>query len=165
MLMQQFCEATGLSRDTVRFYIKKGLLSPTVGSVSSSGHASNRYQVFDTAQIERAGLIRSAQMIGFSLSEIAELAADYEQGRLTAARKAEIIRTQLTLLAERAAKIAALRAYLGAKLDWVEGGERGAPPTLPQHTDASDGTRTRGIDSSTERAPRVAAARRSGRPG
>ena len=57
MLIKGFCEATGLSRDTVRFYVRRGLLSPAIGS-----GAGNRYQVFDAAQVERAKVIKAANI-------------------------------------------------------------------------------------------------------
>jgi DNA-binding transcriptional MerR regulator len=137
MLIQEFCRATGLSRDTVRFYVRRGLLAPAIGAparastaADPSGRPSNRYRVFDAAQVERARLIRAAQTLGFTLREIAALAAAYEKGRLTAARKAEVLRAQLAELDARATRLATLRRYLGQKLAWVEAGEVGTPPRL-----------------------------------
>lgn len=145
MLIQEFCEETGLSRDTVRFYVKRGLLTPRIGA--SSGNlatsspsptvrgrafrASNRYQVFDRGQVERARLIRAAQGLGFTLAEIGELASTYEAGGMTRTRKAAVLRAHLVALDERASRLRAVRRYLGAKLAWVEAGERGAPPATP----------------------------------
>jgi DNA-binding transcriptional MerR regulator len=147
MLIQEFCRTTGLGRDTVRFYVKRGLLTPAVGSAprgsqGSSARAvpSNRYQVFDAAQVERARLIREAQALGFTLAEIAALAASYERGALTAARKAEVLRAHLAALDARAARLDALRAHLGAKLRWVEGGERGAAPSFAPRVPAAGGS-------------------------
>ncbi len=159
MLIQEFCRATGLGRDTVRFYVKRGLLTPTVGSAPKGGAASrtpgNRYQVFDAAQVERARLVRAAQGLGFTLAEIAALAAAYERGALSAARKADVLRAHLAALDARAARLDALRGYLGAKLRWVEAGEQGAPPSF---TPPADG----GAPPAAERGP--AAGPRGQRP-
>jgi MerR family copper efflux transcriptional regulator len=125
MLIKEFCQATGLSRDTVRFYVKRGLLRPHVGA-----RQSNRYQVFDAAQIERARLIKSAQRLGFSLKDIAGLAKAYEARGLTLERKAEALRAQLAEIDDRARVIRAVRGYLAAKLQWVEGGEVGDAPSM-----------------------------------
>ncbi len=142
MLIQEFCRATGLGRDTVRFYVKRGLLTPTVGSApkggATNGVPGNRYQVFDAAQVERARLIRAAQELGFTLAEIAALAAAYERGALSAARKAEVLRAHLAALDARAARLDALRGYLRAKLRWVEAGEQGAPPSFATAADDPD---------------------------
>lgn len=145
MLIQEFCEATGLSRDTVRFYVKRGLLTPAIGARSGSAIPSpershvrgrterptNRYQVFDAGQVERARLIRAAQGLGFTLAEIAELASAYEAGALTRTKKVALLRVHLAALDERALRLRAVRRYLSDKLKWVEEGERGAPPTTP----------------------------------
>lgn len=123
MLIQEFCRASGLSRDTVRFYVKHGLLRPSVAP-------GNRYRVFDEAQVERARLIRSAQALGFTLREISALGAAYERDGLPPARRAEVLRDQLARLDARAAQLDAVRGYLAAKLRWVEAGEAGPPPRL-----------------------------------
>ena len=61
MLIAEFAETTGLTRDAVRFYVKHGLLRP---SVATSG---NRYQHFDESDIERVVLIQSGQALGFTI--------------------------------------------------------------------------------------------------
>jgi DNA-binding transcriptional MerR regulator len=145
MLIQEFCRATGLGRDTVRFYVKRGLLTPAVGAAprgaTNAAAPSNRYQVFDAAQVERARLIRAAQALGFTLAEIAALAAAYERGALSTARKAEVLRAHLAALDARAAHLDTLRGYLGAKLRWVEAGERGTPPAFAPAAAGTEGPR------------------------
>jgi MerR family transcriptional regulator, copper efflux regulator len=125
MLIKQFCEATGLPRDTVRFYVKRGLLKPTIGSRSC-----NRYQHFDAAQVERAMLIRSAQGLGFTLRQIGELAKDYEQETLSAEDRVGVLRAQLVQITTRERDLREMRRYLEAKLLWLESGASGAQPTF-----------------------------------
>lgn len=166
MLIQEFCDATGLSRDTVRFYVKKGLLTPQVGagpggttlpsaSTRAAAHRvvrpSNRYQVFDAAQVERARLIRAAQGLGFTLAEIAKLAAAYDAGGLSRARKIALLRAHLEALDERAARLRAVRHYLTAKLRWLESGERGAPPPAPDELRAPPAPRRLGARAAAKR--------------
>lgn len=125
MLIKEFCEATGLPRDTVRLYVRRGLLKPDIGSAQS-----NRYQVFDDAQIERARTIKMAQALGFSLREIAQIGAAYDRDGLAAADRAEIIRARLEALDEQAGMLSAMRGYLAQKLAWIEAGEQGTLPAL-----------------------------------
>jgi len=127
MLIKQFCVATGLPRDTVRFYVKRGLLKPTIGSGSA-----NRYQHFDAAQVERAMLIRSAQRLGFTLRQIAELAKDYEQGTLSTEDRAGVLRAQLAQVTARERDLREMRRYLQAKLLWLQAGASDAQPTFGQ---------------------------------
>lgn len=125
MLIKAFCEATGLPRDTVRFYVRRGLLSPAIGS-----GAGNRYQVFDAVQVERAKVIKAAQRLGFSLKEIAAMGTRYAGAGFGSEQKAAVLRAQIARLVEQERELRKVRAYLEAKLRWVARGERGDPPSL-----------------------------------
>jgi DNA-binding transcriptional MerR regulator len=124
MRIDEFCRVTGLPRDTVRYYEKRGLLTPAIGV--------NRYREFDAAQVERARVIRTAQALGFTLAEITALGAVYERGGLTRARRARLLRDRVADLDAQAARLQALRAYLVGKAEWLEQGELGAPPALAE---------------------------------
>ncbi len=123
MLIKQFCEATGLPRDTVRFYVKRGLLTPEIGS-----RPGNRYQVFDGAQVERVKLIKTAQRLGFSLKQIADLGERYDAEEIGSDAKLAVLRAQIDGIAEQERELRQLRKYLMAKLSWVENGEKGQSP-------------------------------------
>ena len=53
MFISEFARAAGLPPDTVRFYVKRGLLRPEEGA-----GGSNPYQVFTKADLEMARLVR-----------------------------------------------------------------------------------------------------------
>lgn len=127
MLIAEFARATGLSRDTIRFYVRKGLLLPVVGS-----RGTNRYQDFDAEQVDRALLIREAQALGFTLREIAALGAEYARGDMTPARQLQLMRERLAAVDEQAGKLARLRRYFAAKVEWLERGGVGDPPSFTQ---------------------------------
>lgn len=132
MLIAEFSRTTGLPRETVRFYVRKGLLTPRVGL---SG--TNRYQDFDAGQVDRALLIREAQALGFTLREISALSDEYGRGGLTVARQAELMRERLAAVDVQAARLDRLRQYFAAKLDWLEAGAKGpAPGFTAGRTDA-----------------------------
>jgi DNA-binding transcriptional MerR regulator len=111
MLIKSFCEATGLPRDTVRFYVKRGLLAPAIGS-----KPGNRYQVFDAAQVERARLIRAAQKLGFSLRQIEQFAMDYERSGLGRDAKISLLQSRLADLDRQAMTLREVRKVLAKKL-------------------------------------------------
>lgn len=123
MLIAEFARRTGLPRDTIRFYVKKGLLTPVVLG------GANRYQHFDAEQVERALLVREAQALGFTLREIAAMSEEYTRG-MTAKRQAELLRVRLAAVDEHAARLGRLRTYFVAKIAWLEGGRRGPRPAL-----------------------------------
>jgi DNA-binding transcriptional MerR regulator len=129
MLISEFARAAGLTPDTVRFYIRRGLLKPLAGRKGGS----NPYQVFTKEHVEVARMIRMAQSLGFSLREIAALNVEYEAKRLTPSRAAEILRWQLGRLAEKAAHVEAMMRYLRAKLAWLEAGGKGAEPNFTNY--------------------------------
>jgi MerR family copper efflux transcriptional regulator len=129
MLISEFARRAGLTTDTVRFYIRKGLLSPEIGVKGGS----NPYQIFSDDDLDAARIIRRAQGLGFSLREIAALAAEYNAGGMTPERSLELMRTQLVRLEEKAAQIGAMVTYTRAKMAWLEGGQRGAEPVFGEY--------------------------------
>lgn len=66
MKIGELSEATGVSRDTIRYYGQEGLLSP-----ASRTHAG--YRLYTEQETERLRFIRQAQSLGFSLAEIKQL--------------------------------------------------------------------------------------------
>lgn len=119
MLIAEFARATGLSRDTVRFYIKRGLLRPQVNG--------NRYQSFGAEDVERALIIRNAQALGFSLKEIAALDSEYQRG-MSLERKIGLMRERLELVDAQLARLRGMRNYFRRKIAWMEAGEVGQAP-------------------------------------
>lgn len=126
MLISEFARRAGLSVDTVRFYVRKGLLAPA----TSAKGGSNPYQIFTPEHLEAARLIKLGQGLGFSLREIAALAVEYNSGAMTAERSLELLRMQLARLEEKAAQLGAMVDYTRAKLAWMESGQQGPEPLL-----------------------------------
>ena len=125
MRISDFAKATGLSRDTIRFYVKRGLLQPVIGI-----GGSNRYQDFDGAQVDRTLLIRQAQRVGFTLREIIALGAEYADGKLTPARQARLMRERIGMIDEQMEKLVQIRHYFERKIDWLDAGAKGIPPAF-----------------------------------
>lgn len=126
MLISEFARQTGLSVDTVRFYVRKGLLAPETGGKGGS----NPYQMFSSEHVENARVIRLAQSLGFSLKDITLMNDEYRAGALTAERGADILRMQLAKLQEKADQLAEMIAYMEAKIGWIETGGTGPEPRL-----------------------------------
>jgi DNA-binding transcriptional MerR regulator len=64
----QLARASDVGVETIRFYEREGLLSP-------SGRRANGYRVYHPEASERLAFIRRAKALGFSLGEIRELLA------------------------------------------------------------------------------------------
>lgn len=168
MQISEFSRVAGLSPDTVRFYVRRGLLSPETGMRGGS----NPYQIFSREHVEAARLIRLAQSLGFTLGEIATINDELGAEGLTRRRKIALLSERLAELDDKAAKIGRMAAYLRTKIAWLEGGERGPPPPLDSGEEAfacateAPGTRPRrpAIGRATKRGkskggPTIAAAR------
>ena len=138
MLISEFARATELSRDTVRFYVRRGLIKPLAGNKGGS----NPYQVFTNEHVQMARMIRMAQSLGFSLREITALNAEYQAKRMTPARAAEIMRWQLARLEEKAAHVGGMISYIHAKLAWFEAGGKGPEPNFTDYERPRTAART-----------------------
>ncbi len=135
MLISEFARRAELSTDTVRFYIRKGLLAPETGMKGGS----NPYQIFTAEHVRIARIIRLAQSLGMSLKEISAIGEEHRAGRITRERSIEIMSAQLRKLEEKAAELDAMAGYLRAKLAWLNGGEQGPEPDFADY--AKDGDR------------------------
>ncbi|MFC3653393.1 MerR family transcriptional regulator [Dyella humi] len=115
MLISDFVFATGLPRETVRFYVRLGLLRPT-----TNGKGGRRpYQFFTEEDIQTAEVIQVGQSLGLSLKEIAALDTERREGGITPKRRIEILRDQLARLDAKAAELEAMTRFIRAKIDWL----------------------------------------------
>ena len=124
MLISEFAKVTGLSADTVRFYIRRGLLDPETGSKGGR----NPYQIFTDEHVRTARLIRMAQSLGMSLKEISAIGEEHRKGLITRERSIELMEMQLARLEAKKAELDAMGNYLRAKLAWLYAGEQGPEP-------------------------------------
>ena len=66
MLIQELSQRTGLSKDTIRYYEKIGL-------IPNAKRNSSGYREYSESLIEKINMISVAKELGFSLNEIKEL--------------------------------------------------------------------------------------------
>lgn len=78
MLIGEIASKTGLSRDTIRFYEKKKLI--TVGRTDSEW---NNYKNYTEEVLNKLVLIKKVKSFGFTLKEISELLELYESNDAT----------------------------------------------------------------------------------
>jgi len=126
MLISEFAEVTGLTVDTVRFYIRRGLLDPEVGAKGGR----NPYQIFTDEHVRTARLIRMAQALGMSLKEISAVSEEHRKGLITPGRSIELMEIQLARLEARKAELDAMGNYMRAKLAWLHAGSPGTEPSF-----------------------------------
>ena len=73
MLIGEISKKSGISRDTIRFYEKKGLLT-----VKRTESEWNNYKEYSNENLNKLLLIKKAKNFGFTLNEITELFTLFE---------------------------------------------------------------------------------------
>jgi MerR family transcriptional regulator, copper efflux regulator len=124
MRISEFAKAAGLSIDTVRFYMKLGLLNP----VETDKGGRHPYHEFEQADLQEAAAIQIGKSLGLSLREITDIRERRRQSKITPNEIAEILREQLAKLETKIKEMKVTTHYLNAKICWLEGGEMGPLP-------------------------------------
>jgi|SRR5450830_779121 len=117
MRIGEITRLTGVSKDTVRFYERLGLLdtAPQLGM-------TNNYKAYSAQALRRIELIGHAKALGFTLKEIAEVIAVWQENSLDAASKRSMLARKIEQLDDKARSMASLRAGLVDALNKVETG-------------------------------------------
>ena len=116
----EFAKQALLSRDTVRFYEKAGLLTPHV--------MPNGYRVFDASHLELVRSIRIAQLLGFTLAEIKAQMGHWDT--LSPQKRIRFLEQKIEVLDARMTELREMRAYLDEKVRWMRAGKTGVPKSL-----------------------------------
>jgi MerR family transcriptional regulator, copper efflux regulator len=112
MLIGEVAREAGVSRDTVRLYTRLGLLT-----CSARQAGSRIYADYDASAVELVKGIKTAQSIGFTLSELGPIATAYVAGSLDDARQRELLAAKLGQLADKRQQLDEMSEFLRAKLD------------------------------------------------
>lgn len=107
MRIGELCAKTGLSKETVRYYERQGLLEKV-----PQPNGSNNYKVYSAVDLQRLNMIKHAKMLGFTLAEISEVLAVWVGDEFTAEQKQASLRRKLQQLEEKEAALIELRARL-----------------------------------------------------
>lgn len=124
MLISEFAREAGLTVDTVRFYVRRGLLTPE----TTGKGGRNPYQVFSAEHLRAVRFIRTAQSLGMSLKELAAIGDQRRAGTITPEFSMEVLSRQPDRLERTTSELRAMTRYLHAKIAWIAGGEQGAAP-------------------------------------
>jgi MerR family copper efflux transcriptional regulator len=103
---------SGVGVEALRFYEKQGLLNHTTRTQSG-------YRLYRDDVLERLEFIKRAQVLGFTLAEIAHLIKEKESGINPCFEVREIVRSRLQELDQRMKEMRRYRKELAAALkDW-----------------------------------------------
>ena len=115
MLIGELSQKTGLSKDTIRFYEKIGLI------VASDRKAGTRiYKEFNEETIERLLQIDRGKKLGFRLKEMLLLLDEWGSDSIPKQAQIKIIENKLEEVEEKMQQLDAIENYLAAKLSKLQ---------------------------------------------
>lgn len=113
MLIGELSKKTGLTKDTIRFYEKMGLV------VAYNRQAGTRlYKEFGEDMVQRLLLISQAKALGFTLKEIKQFVQEWgSHGMIPKYEQILIIERKLEEISQKMCKLSEVKTYLKAKLE------------------------------------------------
>jgi DNA-binding transcriptional MerR regulator len=114
MLIGELVAQAGVSRDTIRYYERMGLLR-------AEGRPSpfNNYKSYPATTVVRLTLISRAKALGFTLTEIAEVLDLWANQELPATEKQARMARKLVAIDDKIGELQAMRANLLRNMDEV----------------------------------------------
>jgi MerR family Zn(II)-responsive transcriptional regulator of zntA len=111
MLIGELSKRTGLSKDTIRFYEKTGLIT------ASDKQAGTRiYKEYSAETVERLLRINQGKGLGFTLNEIKQLINECSNATLTKNEQIRIIECKLEEIAGKIQQLSEIKAHLATRL-------------------------------------------------
>jgi DNA-binding transcriptional MerR regulator len=131
MKIGQLAASAGVSTDTLRYYEKEGLLPPPL-------RADNGYRSYGQEHLERLRFVRSAQALGFSLAQVAEILPELAAGRFGRAQIEQQLHVKIAQIDAQMQALTTLKRDLLATFDQLKCA-RDAALSAPDVTSASHG--------------------------
>ena len=107
MLIGELSGQSGLSRDTIRFYEKQGLIK-----VSRKQRRANNYKEYPAVILHQLETIKSLKSYGFTLSEIRETMQSWEAGTFDCKEKKVQTFNKITAIEEQIRQLILVRESL-----------------------------------------------------
>ena len=150
MRIGELATRVGVNPKTIRFYEQQGLLP-------QPARRSSGYRDYRAEDETRLRFVRTAQRLGFSLSEIAEILALKERGEQPCGYVLTVLDRQVADIDRRLGELVALRSELielKAKADQLPQGA-GRYCAVIEHARTSDAPGRRGSRPGSTRHPKV----------
>ncbi len=116
MLIGEIVAKTNLSRDTIRFYEKKGLIK-----VYRTDSEWNNYKNYNDETLRKLFLIKKAKGFGFTLNEIAEILEMFDNNIATCEIMAIKVKEKLNRIDEKIKDLNEMRIMIVAKIENIQG--------------------------------------------
>lgn len=107
MLIGELSKKTGLSRDTIRFYEKQGLIA-----VGRKERRFNNYKEYSSDTLQRLLQIKRIKSFGFTLAETAEFLAMIENKEASCGSVSEKFAEKVGLIDQKITQLIGLRSLM-----------------------------------------------------
>ncbi|XGV94702.1 MAG: MerR family transcriptional regulator [Leptolyngbya sp. BL-A-14] len=111
MLIGELAQKSGVSKDTIRYYEKLGLLE------SNRHPQGNNYRQYDAEAPSHLQFIQQGKMMGFTLNEIRTIIHDWKHNRISHTDKIKAVCEKIEQIDRQINQLQAFKQYLFAKLD------------------------------------------------
>jgi len=107
MLIGELSKKSGLSRDTIRFYEKKGLIE-----VNGKSRLENNYKNYSDAILKRLLAIKKIKEFGFTLEEARGMMILFEEGVLEHKRGMRYVQRKINLIDRKIEELTMMKSKL-----------------------------------------------------
>ena len=111
MLIGELVERTGLTKDTIRFYEKKGLIS-----LDRKSRRENNYKEYSEQVLDKLMLIRKLKDMGFTLNEIDTFLELWREEDASCKNLKFTLENKITLINEQMQRLNELKTRLADSL-------------------------------------------------
>jgi DNA-binding transcriptional MerR regulator len=111
MLIGELVERTGLTKDTIRFYEKKGLIS-----LDRQSRRENNYKEYSEQVLDKLMLIRKLKDMGFTLNEIDTFLELWREEDASCKNLKFTLENKITLINEQMQRLHELKSRLSDSL-------------------------------------------------
>lgn len=126
MLIGELVERSGLTKDTIRFYEKKGLI--TLGKKS---RRDNNYKEYSDNVLEKLKLIRRLKDLGFTLNEIDTFLELWRDEDASCKNLKYTLENKIVLITEQISKLNELKERLTQSIDKCNNNDCEFEKTIP----------------------------------
>src|SRR5947199_9509071 len=107
MLIGELSKKSGFSKDTIRFYEKKGLIE-----VNGKCRMENNYKNYSDAILKRLLAIKKIKEFGFTLEETKGMMILFEEGVLEAKRGMRYVQRKINLIDRKIEELKVMKSKL-----------------------------------------------------
>lgn len=111
MLIGELVERTGLTKDTIRFYEKKGLIS-----LDRKSRRENNYKEYPEYVLQKLTWIRKFKQMGFTLNEIDQFMQSWKEDDASCVKLKSTLENKISLVHNQIRKLNEVQARLTASL-------------------------------------------------